>query len=127
MAYENVCVYYAIPMSAYIHANIHTDCQTCILKHTHYYICVYKAIHIATFPPFTENQSYTGEEFRRKKDERRGWRCSRAQYIHILLYTSDCVHKLYTLSCCLGVMSGYMFHLCILSYTSFREDARENR
>ena len=40
-------------------------------------------------------------------------------HIHILLYTSDCAHKLYTLSCRLGIMSGYMFHLCILSYTLF--------
>lgn len=29
--------------------------------------CVYYAIHIAIFPPFIENQSYTGEESRRKK------------------------------------------------------------
>ena len=105
-AYENACVYYAIPMSAYTHANIHVGYWMCILKHTHYYICVYKAIHIATFPPFTEKP----ELYRRGRS---GW------HIHILLYTSDCVHKLYTLGCCLGIMSGYMFHLCILSYTLF--------
>lgn len=56
MTYESACVYYAIPMSAYTHVNIHADCQTCILKHTHYYICVYQAIHIAIFPPFIENR-----------------------------------------------------------------------
>lgn len=33
----------------------------CILKHTHYYICVYKAIHIAIFPPFTEKSEAVPE------------------------------------------------------------------
>lgn len=37
---------------------------------------------------------------------RSGW------HIHILLYTSDCVHKLYTLGCCLGIMSGYLYAFC---------------
>lgn len=109
-AYKNACVYYAIPISAYTHANIHTDCQTCILKHTHYYICVYQAIHIAIFPPFIEKLEDVPE---RKPGVRSDW------HIHILLYTSDCVHKLYTLSCRLGIMSEYMFLLCILSCTLF--------
>lgn len=38
----------------------------------------------------------------RKSGGRSGW------HIHILLYTSDCVHKLYTLSCRLDIMSEYV-------------------
>lgn len=91
----------------------------CILRHTHYYICVYKAIHIAVSPPFTEKPELYQRGSPEEEKQKRGWRHSRAQYIHILLYTSDCVHNLYTLSCRLGIMPGYMFHLCILSYTSF--------
>lgn len=91
----------------------------CILRHTHYYICVYKAIHIAIFPPFTEKLELYRRGIPEEEKQKRGWQYCYARYIHILLYTSDCVHKLYTLSYCLGIMPGYMFHLCILSYTLF--------
>lgn len=82
----------------------------CILRHTHYYICVYKAIHIAIFPPFTEKLELYRRGIPEEEKQKRGWQCCYARYIHILLYT---------LSCRLGIMPGYMFHLCILSYTSF--------
>lgn len=110
MTYESACVYFAIPISAYTHANIHTDYQTCILKHTHYYSCVYQAIHIAIFTQFIEKSKDVPE---RNPGGRSGW------HIYILLYTSDCVHKLYTSGYRLGIMPEYMFHLCILSCTLF--------
>ena len=50
---------------------------------------------------------------KRKLGGRNGW------HIHILLYTSDCAHKLYSLGCCLGIMLWIMLYLCILSYTLF--------
>lgn len=82
-----------------VYIKAYTLLYLCISGYTHCYIpTIYRKI-----------RGCTGEETWRRS----GW------HIHILLYTSDCVHKLYTLSCRLGIMSEYMFLLCILSCTLF--------
>ena len=80
----------------------------CILRHTHYYICVYKAIHIATFPPFTEKTEAVPER-------NPGGRKAETRLAVLLrpVYTHSAIHIK------LVIMPGYIFHLCILSYTSF--------
>lgn len=106
---ERLCIF------CYTHVRIYTCEYTHILlnvyikAYTLLYLCISRYTHC-----------YIPTIYRKPEDvsERKSGGRS-AQYIHILLYTSDCVHKLYTLSCRLGIMSEYMFLLCILNCTLF--------
>lgn len=106
---ERLCIFCYTHIRIYACEYTHRLPNVYIKTYTLLYLCIsgYTHCYIPTIYRKPEDVS------ERNFGGRSGW------HIHILLYTSDCVHKLYTLSCCLGVMSEYMFLLCILSCTLF--------